>query len=101
MQGWESVCFGVGVLGFLVSWFQSFLVSHLLDFLDSSFLVTWFHRLLDVQFLCFLFSKSLGFKVSKIYQHSISCILEDIESFGSDQFAVFGGGRTFGIFWVG
>ena len=91
MQGWESVCFGVGVLGFLVSWFQSFLVSHLLGFLDSSFLVTWFHRLLDVQLLCFLFSKSLGFKVSKIYQHSISCILEDIESFGGDQFETFKG----------
>ena len=49
-------------LGFLVSWFLGFL---------CLFVVSWF--------LGFKDSWRLGFKVPKIYQMSISCLLEDID----------------------
>ena len=55
-----------GVLGFLVSWFHSFLVSWFLGLKVSwcqRFLVSWFR----------------SFKVPKIYQIAISCSLEDID----------------------
>ena len=51
--------------GFLVSWFQSCLVSKFLRFMLS-----WFQH--------FLISLFLGFKVSKIYQISVSCFQEAI-----------------------
>ena len=63
-------------LGFLVSWFQCFLVS-ISIFLD--FKVSWFLSCLVstwIDFLFFVVSWFLGFKVSKIYQITISCFLE-------------------------
>ena len=95
------------IIGFPASWFLSLLVSKLLGFLFvclvswfQSFLVAWFLGFAVPWFLSFVVSGFLGFLVSwfqdfrvpKIqesiscfweiiphYQHSISCLVEDID----------------------
>ena len=80
---------GSWFLGFLISWFQSCLVSKCFGFLVFVFsvvglFVSWlfvFFKFLGfkvsgfVSFQSFLASSLFGFKVPKIYQNSISCVL--------------------------
>ena len=67
---------GVGLLrGRGGSWFLGLLV---FGFVVHSCLVSLFVSVMVLAF-GFLASKSLGFKVSKIYRVSISCLLEEID----------------------